>query len=76
MTWLDLAGWLGALLLLAAYLLVSAGRPSRTFHALNLLGGALLAASSFARDAFPSATLNLLWIAIALVALVRRRPPG
>lgn len=75
MTWLDAAGWFAAALLLAAYALVALGRRparARSTQALNIVGSALLAASSFARGALPSATLNVLWLAIAALAATRR----
>lgn len=76
MTWLDAAGWVAAVLLLAAYGLVALGRRpgnAPAIQVLNLVGSAMLAASSFARAALPSATLNVLWLAIAAVSLARTR---
>ncbi len=69
------AGWLGAAALLLAYALVSAGRLEAgrpAFQAMNLLGAAGLAANSGYHAAWPSAILNLVWIAIGLLALARR----
>ncbi len=74
--WIQIIGWLGAILLLAAYLLVATRRLAGhhpTFHVLNLLGGAGLAANSAANGAFPSVTLNAIWMLVGVIALARRR---
>jgi len=74
-SWIAVIGWIGAGLLLVAYVLVSLGRlegRGARFQYLNLLGGAGLAANSAASHAFPSAVLNVIWMAIGVVTLVRR----
>ena len=71
---IDALGWLGAASLLLAYGLTSAGRlPSQgwRFQMLNLVGAVALAANSAYHGAWPSAALNLVWIAIGLAALLR-----
>jgi len=71
---IDVVGWIGAALLLVAYVLVSLGRldgRGAKFQYLNLVGGAGLATNSAASHAFPSAALNVIWMAIGVVALVR-----
>lgn len=70
----DGVGWLGAGLLLLAYGMASAGRlpaTGRGFQVLNLAGSAALAANSGFHGAWPSAALNVVWLAIAVVALSR-----
>jgi hypothetical protein len=73
---IDLAGWIGAALLLLAYALVSnralAGDSVR-FQLLNLSGGVLLAANSAYHGALPSVAVNAVWIVIGLAALLRAR---
>jgi hypothetical protein len=69
-------GWGGAVLLLAAYGLVAAGRlggESAVFHGLNLAGGAALAANSAYHAAWPSVSLNVVWLGIGAWALMRAR---
>jgi hypothetical protein len=64
----EVAGWGGAALLLLAYLLLSMGRiaAGRAFQAMNLLGSLGLAVNALVHGAWPSATLNVIWLAIAL----------
>ena len=71
----EAAGWGGAAALLVAYGLASTGRlpaTGRAFQNLNLLGSAALAANSGYHGAWPSAVLNLVWMAIAVATLTRR----
>ena len=73
--WIDAAGWLGAGLVLAAYALLSMRKlegHSPAFQALNFFGSAGLATSAAVAGALPSAAVNLIWMAIGVVALVRR----
>jgi hypothetical protein len=70
----DVAGWLGVVLLLLAYGLVSVRRlegDSTVYQLLNVAGSALLIANSFYNRAFPSVAVNLFWIGIGVFALTR-----
>ena len=72
MTAVEVVGWAGALALLIAYGLLTAGRlqaTDRTCVGLNLAGSAGLALNGAAHTAWPSMALNLLWLAIALHGL-------
>lgn len=73
--WLvEIAGWGGALLILLAYLLLSAGRTtgqSLAYQGMNVVGAAGFVINGWWHEALPSATLNILWLAIGLFASVR-----
>jgi hypothetical protein len=76
MTWTDILGWIGAAGFLASYVLASNGRMdprSRSFQWLNVAAAALFVVSSASRQAWPSAGLNVIWIAIGAAALWRLR---
>ena len=71
----DFAGWTGALLLLLAYGLVSAGRVasgSVSYQLMNILGAAGVVVNSGWNGAFPSVAVNIIWILIGAAALFRR----
>ena len=71
----DVLGWLGAVLLLAAYGCVSFKKVSPTsavYHLLNAGGGVLFAINTLAHKAYAPAFLNFVWVAIALASLLRR----
>ncbi|MBX9796263.1 hypothetical protein [Sphingomonas sp.] len=79
---IEAVGWIGAGLILLAYLLVSAGRlsgQSALFQWLNVVGAAGFVVNSGWHGAIPSTVLNLVWMAIGLASLwrlARARPAG
>ena len=72
---IEIAGWSGAGVLLAAYALVSLRKLTGdgvVFQIMNIVGAAGIAVNSGSNRAWASAVLNLVWIAIGAVALARR----
>ena len=73
--WLvEIAGWGGAILILLAYLLLSAGRmtgQSLSYQSMNVVGAAGFVSNGWWHGALPSATLNVLWLIIGLFASIR-----
>ncbi len=75
----EVAGWTGALLILAAYVLLSLDRivaKSVTYQLLNVVGAAGFIVNGVANHAWPSATLNVIWMGIGGLALWRMRQVG
>jgi hypothetical protein len=73
---IEVAGWIGAALILGAYALLSAGKlkgEAVTYHMMNILGGAALLLNSACNSAFPSAALNAIWVGIGVYALLHQR---
>jgi len=71
---IEATGWGGALLILSAYLLISAGRltgQTPAFQWMNLVGAAGFIVNGLWHGAIPSATLNIVWMMIAALALAR-----
>ena len=72
----EVIGWTGAVLILGAYALLSAGKlraESVTYQLMNILGAAGFVVNSGWNGALPSAAMNVIWIGIALYALRQRR---
>jgi len=70
----DILGWVGATLLLGAYVLVSSKRlegDSLAYQLLNLAGSALLIVNSAYYGAYPSVGVNVVWIGIAVFTIAR-----
>ena len=70
----EAAGWIGAVLILIAYLLVTMGRltgKSAAFQWMNLVGAAGFTINGWWHRAIPSAALNVIWMLIAAFALGR-----
>ena len=71
---MEVVGWIGALLILAGYGLLSAGKldaRSPAYQWLNVIGAVGFILNSGWNGAWPSAALNVVWVGIGLVALVR-----
>lgn len=72
----ELVGWLGAVLILSAYVLLSLEKiaaRSVTYQLLNIVGAAGFIVNGVANHALPSATLNVIWMFIGIYALWQMR---
>jgi hypothetical protein len=71
----DIIGWIGSVLVVLAYglniykLLAS---DSTLYCLLNITGSACLIVNTLYHHAMPSAVVNMIWVLIALIALVKR----
>ena len=71
---IEIAGWAGAVLILAAYGLLTAGKlTSRdaSYQWMNVVGAVGFIINSAWNGAWPSAILNVIWVGIGIVALSR-----
>ena len=71
---MEVAGWIGAILILLGYGLLSAGKldaKSPSYQWLNVVGALGFIANSSWNGAWPSAALNVIWVGIGVVALAR-----
>ena len=69
---LDVLGWIGALLLLGAYGLVSFKKlepDSFAYQAMNIVASILLLANTPYYGAYPSSFVNAVWTVIAMAAI-------
>lgn len=74
-TIIDIIGWIGTILFLVAYALVSAKKveaDSWSYQGMNLIAGILLTINTLYLQAYPSAGLNIAWLLIAVITLGRR----
>jgi len=75
----EIVGWAGAVLILVAYLLLSAGRltgGSLIYQGMNVVGAAGFVVNGWWHGAIPSASLNVLWLLIGAIAswrIIRKR---
>jgi hypothetical protein len=71
---IEIIGWTAAAMMLAAYFLLTSGRlgsTSRIYQWLNVLAGAGLIVNSGWNGAYPSVSLNVIWVAIGLYGLAK-----
>jgi hypothetical protein len=74
MDWVDIVGWAGAVLVLAAYALVSTKRldgDSIVYQSLNVAGAMGMLINTYVRGALPSAALNVIWIGMGVYVLAK-----
>jgi VIT1/CCC1 family predicted Fe2+/Mn2+ transporter len=65
----QLLGWIGMILLILAYFLLSNKQlkfNSAIYHLLNFFGAAGIVISTLKTKSWPAMTLNLIWVIIAL----------
>ena len=75
-TFIECAGWLGAILILGAYGLVTTGRlnaRSAPYQWMNIAGAVGFIINSGWNGAWPSAWLNIVWLAIGIYGISRSR---
>ena len=73
---IELSGWAGAVLILIAYVMLSAGKMDGRSHAyqiMNVVGAAGFIVNSGYNGAIPSVTINVVWIGIGLFTLWQGR---
>ncbi|MBI2473357.1 hypothetical protein HYV70_02280 [Candidatus Uhrbacteria bacterium] len=70
----ETAGWIGVLLILFAYALLSFGfisSQSFWYHGLNFFGGIGIIADALADKDYQPVVLNLIWMGIAVYAIIQ-----
>jgi len=72
---INILGWIGSILYLFAYALVSAKKTegdSFLYQGMNILAGVLLVVYTLSLGAYATTGLNAVWIAIGLLTLGRK----
>lgn len=69
----DIVGWIGMILVLFAYILLSTGKIKNgyLYQFLNLIAGVLMAIGLFPKNAWFSFSLQVIWAVVALVSIVK-----
>lgn len=70
----DALGWFGAFLILAAYFLLThheLDSKSEVYQFMNLIGAGFIGVSALSKLAFPSFTVNVVWVLIAIYGLYK-----
>lgn len=71
----DVMGWIGMVLVLLAYILLSAGKIKNgmKYQLLNLFAGIFMAIGLFPKNAWFSFTLQVVWALVAIIAILKLR---
>lgn len=69
----DIMGWIGMILVLLAYILLSTNKIKNgmSYQILNLLAGIFMAIGVFPKNAWFSFTLQIIWSLIAIVSIFK-----
>ncbi len=69
----DIIGWIGMILVLVAYVLLSTNKikSGMLYQILNLLAGIFMAIGLYPKNAWFSFTLQIIWAIVALVAIIK-----
>lgn len=71
---IDIVGWISALLVLAGYILVSAGKltgQSRAFQGMNVAGAGGFVLYAGWHQTWPTMALNAIWCVIGIFTLFK-----
>jgi hypothetical protein len=74
----ETIGWIGAVLIVGAYFLNITGRlksSSAVYIISNLLGGIFFTVNTLVHHAYPSMIVNIIWVLIAIGALLKKEKP-
>lgn len=74
MNLLQIAGWIGTVAVVLAYLALSLGhlKPGRLYTAINLVGSVLVGASAAASGLWSVVALQVAWVLISAFALLKK----
>ncbi len=69
----DICGWIGMILVLIAYALLSTNKIKNgiLYQLLNLLAGVFMAIGLFPKNAWFSFTLQIIWSLVAIISIIR-----
>lgn len=72
--WSELLGWYGTIAIIGAYFLVSfrlLNAESAAYQLMNITGAIGIIVISLSRGVYQSVVLNVVWLLIAFVALIK-----
>ena len=71
---IDIFGWIGSILLVVAYALISNNKikaDSYFYQILNIIGSIALIFNTYHYTAYPSTFVNVIWLVIGAVAIFK-----
>ena len=75
---IEIIGWIGAVLIVGAYFFNINGQlksSSVVYIISNLLGGIFFTINTFVHQAYPSMIVNIIWVVIAIAAILKKNKP-
>jgi hypothetical protein len=74
---IELIGWIASILIVASYALNISGKlptTSKLYVWANIFGGIFFVINTYFHQAYPSMVVNIVWVVIAIVMLVKKKP--
>lgn len=74
---IELIGWIASVLIVGSYALNISGKlttTSKPYIWANMVGGLFFVINTYYHHAYPSMVVNTIWVAIAIVMLVKKKP--
>ena len=75
---IEIIGWIAAVLIVGAYFFNINGKlksSSLVYIFCNLIGGIFFTVNTFIHHAYPSMIVNIVWVIIAIAALLKKDKP-
>jgi len=73
----EILGWLGSVMIVGAYFFNIRGKlaaSSPVYIWCNCVGGLFFTLNTFYHQAYPSMIVNIIWVFIAIAALLKKKP--
>jgi predicted membrane protein len=73
---IEIIGWLGSFMVIFAYamnIFKKMSADSFSYYLLNIMGSVFLIVNTFYHHAIPSVAVNIIWVLIALSALLKKK---
>lgn len=74
---IEIIGWTASVLIVGSYALNISGRLATTsmlYVWANIFGGLFFVINTFYHQAYPSMVVNIVWVIIAIVMLLKKKP--
>lgn len=74
----DIIGWVGMILVLVAYTLLSTNKIKNgiAYQLMNLFAGVFMAIGLYPKNAWFSFTLQIIWSIVALISIIKIKTRG
>ncbi|MFD2521278.1 CBU_0592 family membrane protein [Emticicia soli] len=72
----EIVGWIGAVLITGSYFLNIQGKldaKDKSYIWANAIGGICFIINTYFHQAYPSMAVNIIWVLIALAAIIRKK---
>jgi hypothetical protein len=73
---IEILGWIASILIVGSYALNITGRlsaKSKTYVTANIIGGIFFVINTYYHQAYPSMLVNVIWVIIALVMILKKK---